>query len=37
MESESKEQIIFKSPIADPIATDKLSGKLLQLVTKCKN
>ena len=35
MESESSEQV-YTNPIADPIASDKLSTKLLQLTTKCK-
>ena len=34
MESESTP--LYTTPIADPMATEKLTGKLLQLVTKCK-
>ena len=35
MES-TTEKVLFATPIADPIASDKLSTKLLQLTTKCK-
>lgn len=37
MESQSVEtnQPLYATPIADPIATDKLTTKLLQLTTKC--
>lgn len=34
-QSES-ETILYRSPIAEPIATDKLTSKLLTLVKKCK-
>lgn len=34
MESEDKQ--LYVSPIANPIATEKLSNKLLSLTTKCK-
>ena len=37
MESHTQDdKVLFASPIADPVATDKLSAKLLQLTTKCK-
>lgn len=35
MQSESAPEV-YTNPIADPIATDKLSTKLLQLTMKCK-
>jgi len=28
--------VLYRSPIAEPLATDKLTGKLLTLVKKCK-
>jgi hypothetical protein len=37
MESENSEKVLYATPIADPIATDKLATKLLGLTTKCKN
>ena len=37
MESHSQdEQVLFTTPIADPLASEKLTTKLLQLTTKCK-
>jgi len=35
MESENTQEV-YTNPIANPIASDKLSTKLLQLTTKCK-
>ena len=34
MESDNSEKILYKNPIADPIASEKLAGKLLSLTTK---
>jgi hypothetical protein len=36
MESENTKEV-YTNVIADPIASDKLSTKLLQLTTKCRN
>lgn len=36
MEDDSQQDIVlYKSPIAEPMATDKLSEKLMTLVKKC--
>ena len=35
MEVQTTEKVLFKSPIADPMATDKLASKLLNLTKKC--
>ena len=33
---EETQQSLYESPIADPIASEKLTNKLLQLTSKCK-
>ena len=35
MESESDEKQLYVSPIATPMASEKLSNKLISLTTKC--
>ena len=34
-EQTTTERVLFKSPIADPLATEKLTSKLLNLTKKC--
>jgi hypothetical protein len=36
MEEQATEKILFKSPIAEPMASEKLAKKLLNLTKKCK-
>lgn len=36
-EKEINTDNLFQSPIAEPLASDKLERKLISLVAKCKN